>query len=900
MRPRPEQRITLLSLSLGLPLLLVAAPLPFAGRTPAASAVLCAVAAWLAACALLELISARARSSHSHPIPAAVPLCAILLLATLQLIPLPARVLEAVSPTAAQVHNEVLLGEAAGAVPISLAPGATLAAIGRLSAALAIFIAAAVLARRHGGARLIALGLCGGGTIQALYGLVDFVAGHHRIFAYAREAYIGRLAGTYINPNHFAGLMELALPATLGLILSLDVASGQVGTAWRRGLRGRIAQALSDPTRGRQRLLAIAAGLMAIAVICTRSRAGIALTGTGCVATLLIAGRAARAVSHSPASGGGALSGRSSGRWTGGLLASVIIATVALSPLAYDQARRLAGQYRSAPTDLLAPGGRLEVWGQTHQMARDHPLLGVGLGGFAPTFPRYRGPRVALQWQEAHNDFIQLVAELGVSGAVIALMALAVGIAALKRSLVWPGRPAATPSGPPGPDLPLRVALACGCGALLLHETIDFNLQIPANALAFAAAAAACLVPADPRTPRPVESGGSRRPDRAGIVLAALAAAGSALGVLYSTSGAGREVHIAREMMVAADEAAAGMSPEAEEESENPAPMARRASAALRRAIALDPARAEAHLLLARLERRGAWLGLDGQTSFEKTGERLSLAARLDPYRPDLRLGLLRERVARGERAAALRELRALAVRGGEVLRRGLPIVWSRLRDAERIGRAVDAGHRLARGGAHAPETDSAIILADFLLRAGQTRQAEERLRRMLEEAPEARAAAFTRLARLLRGRGETAEAIRLGGELLERGELSPIGNAEVRCALARSLITAGDLDTALHHAAEASALSPTSPGIRRAAAEVYLAAGRPDRAAREYEFLLWGGAPVWYYRSQEKPLRVGLARAYDRMHRRDAALREWREVARLDPEHPEALERMRALSHGM
>jgi O-antigen ligase len=77
----------------------------------------------------------------------------------------------------------------------------------------------------------------------------------------------------------------------------------------------------------------------------------------------------------------------------------------------------------------------------------------------------------------AHNDYLQITAELGIPG-VLLLAALAVWVLGrtLRTVIFMRGSP--------------NWALACGLlGAFLaiaVHSLADFNLYVPANALAFA------------------------------------------------------------------------------------------------------------------------------------------------------------------------------------------------------------------------------------------------------------------------------------------------------------------------------------------------------------------------------------------------------------------------------
>ena len=108
-------------------------------------------------------------------------------------------------------------------------------------------------------------------------------------------------------------------------------------------------------------------------------------------------------------------------------------------------------------------------------MVEDHPAFGVGLGAYATAFTAYdRGAGVFVV-QQAHNDYLQLLAEGGLVGAALGAFFLAfLSISA------WRGLQRRDP-------VAQGVALGAtaGCFGLLMHSLVDFNLQIPSNALAF-------------------------------------------------------------------------------------------------------------------------------------------------------------------------------------------------------------------------------------------------------------------------------------------------------------------------------------------------------------------------------------------------------------------------------
>ena len=69
---------------------------------------------------------------------------------------------------------------------------------------------------------------------------------------------------------------------------------------------------------------------------------------------------------------------------------------------------------------------RLEIWMNTLEMIKDNPVIGVGLGNHKVHYPHYRSRRLndeafteARQLVNAHNDYLQVWAELGTVGMVL-------------------------------------------------------------------------------------------------------------------------------------------------------------------------------------------------------------------------------------------------------------------------------------------------------------------------------------------------------------------------------------------------------------------------------------------------------------------------------------------------
>ncbi len=217
-----------------------------------------------------------------------------------------------------------------------------------------------------------------------------------------------------------------------------------------------------------------------------------ALGASGLVATRSVSAMAALAVALSLAG----LRGRVAPRLIGlsaGALGLAIVAAAILRPDAV-----LAPKQQDSPWRLRAGNVRVAL-----EIARDHPLAGVGPGGFAEAFPQYR--RVGdNESRHAHDLPAELVADWGVPVGLL-LSALffwmflgpVVGAAADPRTLT---------SG-----------LAVGVAAFAIHNVADFTAFLP-SLLVFAAVCRGLIVKSAPRArdPRGARGLGRARPGRCG------------------------------------------------------------------------------------------------------------------------------------------------------------------------------------------------------------------------------------------------------------------------------------------------------------------------------------------------------------------------------------------------
>jgi len=321
----------------------------------------------------------------------------------------------------------------------------------RLAACLCVFYAALAVARSEKPRVRLLQGLLALGLFEALYGLVQYASGWQQIFTYKKVFYTQAATGTYISPNHFAGLLEAILPFALAWSLhSFD------RTAATPERRLSLACVLRGDGLPRLAFFSFCTILLFVAILFSRSRAGIVSATAGVLVVSAVWFFSARRRTAGALVLGSVLVG-----------AEVFLFWFGLGPV--------LERFERASLDFP---GRVQAWRDALELVREHPFGGTGLGSFVGVYTRVQTITPSATVDHAHNDYVELAVELGLPGA-----ALVVGIFLLVLARAFPACTRA-------PNSSARVAALGCCGgilALLLHSLVDFNLQIPANALVFAA-----------------------------------------------------------------------------------------------------------------------------------------------------------------------------------------------------------------------------------------------------------------------------------------------------------------------------------------------------------------------------------------------------------------------------
>lgn len=352
--------------------------------------------------------------------------------ALLQIVPVPVGVLAILSPERADIASSLQrIGIPLSSAPLSVVPSETLFHVFRIVGCTLLFLAARNLTWRWPGRTWgLAVPLLFVASAEAVLGLIQFFATPD-----------GFAHGTYVHRNHFAGLLEIALPFAVAYPFAAIARKGS-GTPpvgpWLRAGIGIAAAALM---------------LVAISHSLSRSGFGIAFGSLGLMAVAAF------------------VRGRGRARIPIGIAAVAVLGIlIVLAP----PDRMIERFERSFDSNGNLADIRPQVWSDTGRLISAFPIFGCGLGGFEAAFHQYRTAALAVRIDYAHNDYLQAFAELGLVGSVIVFVLCGALLVECVRAVRYSGHAS------------LALASAGALAAMAAHSLTDFNLHIPANALVVA------------------------------------------------------------------------------------------------------------------------------------------------------------------------------------------------------------------------------------------------------------------------------------------------------------------------------------------------------------------------------------------------------------------------------
>jgi len=275
------------------------------------------------------------------------------------------------------------------------------------------------------------------GMLVAGYAAYQYVTGDNRVWHFINP-YERRGSGTFINPNHLAGFLELLLPVGLAYVV-IGRPKPLVGI-----------------------FIGYAVAVIAVGIAVTFSRGGWLGTAASLIVffTVLMFHRRSR--------------------WP-----ALVVVVVVFGAAITFFTQNIHSRYRLARVFSSENGVQTELrsdlWRPALAMWRDNPWLGVGPGHFDYRFPEYRPADIQARPDRVHNDYVNTLTDWGLVGFTLVAAAWLVVFAGGVRT--W-RRLCRDDSGQEGSN---RLAFILGSLAaliaILVHSLTDFNMQIPSNAI---------------------------------------------------------------------------------------------------------------------------------------------------------------------------------------------------------------------------------------------------------------------------------------------------------------------------------------------------------------------------------------------------------------------------------
>jgi O-antigen ligase len=414
------------------------------------------LAAALLAVALLSFLGSPASAlASTHLGPLTFPFTLFGAAAALQLVAMPSEWLRNLSPRTLDVVRTFDLSF--GAHPeqhaLSIAPALTATAL-VLFASFSLLVVGSARLITIRGPRALAHAVAIIGVLLALAGIIQQPLFNGKIYGFWIPEARGPFGpfGPFVNKNHFAGWMVMALPLTLGLLCG-GIARGMPRV--KPTVRDRLLW-LSSPEANRLALLAAASAVMTLALVMTMSRSGM------CAMLLSFALTGVVALRHF----------ETNARRT--ILIGYLVFVV-LVVAGWVGVETITGRF--AGGDWSELNGRRGPWADAAGIFWNFPLTGTGLDTYGVATLFYQQHDLAYHYAEAHNDYLQLAAEGGLLLTVPAVLCVA-ALGALVRKRF---KEETSASG-----YWLRVGAVTGLAAIALQETVEFSLQMPGNAALFA------------------------------------------------------------------------------------------------------------------------------------------------------------------------------------------------------------------------------------------------------------------------------------------------------------------------------------------------------------------------------------------------------------------------------
>jgi len=262
---------------------------------------------------------------------------------------------------------------------------------------------------------------------QAVFGIIHFLSEASSVMGlWVKEHYLGDATGTFVNRNHFSGMLAICWPLVLSWLL-LSKPDGVL---------------LSVPKSYRVSFAFVYSVALCIALLLAHSRMGLVAA---------IFGLSIWGLLYLKADGNGGT------KW---LLLGIVSFFILFA--VWFGVEDLLTRY----VELSDGNSRFSVWKVMFGFSLETWLIGVSPGAFEDVFQMKKPSFLIARFIYAHNDYLEFLFEFGVVGVFLICVSAALLLRRYPRGLAG-----------------VRLGAVAAISAVSLHSVVDFNLQVPASAI---------------------------------------------------------------------------------------------------------------------------------------------------------------------------------------------------------------------------------------------------------------------------------------------------------------------------------------------------------------------------------------------------------------------------------
>jgi O-antigen ligase len=292
--------------------------------------------------------------------------------------------------------------------------------------------------------QVVGLILIGLATAISIYGVIQFLTRSDTVWHFIRPtSYFRRGSGTFINPNHFAGYLEMLFPLALAYTLT--------------GRFSHVAKVILAYAS-----VVIFAGLM----VSVSRGAWIATT----ITLLFLCLWLVRMRDY---------------RWR----TLIVVAVFATMTTLFVLKAEFSSERKATISEVLSEGNiRVILWQSAVEIWRDNFWIGAGPAHFDFRFRQYRPigkypDRVQVRPDRAHNDYLNTLADWGLLGTLLVAGAWMLFYWDVIRGWKYVQRAQNDLGAKRSNKASFVMGGSLGLLAILLHSFTDYNMHMPANAI---------------------------------------------------------------------------------------------------------------------------------------------------------------------------------------------------------------------------------------------------------------------------------------------------------------------------------------------------------------------------------------------------------------------------------